>query len=143
MYSIPFQIKDRKLVYNELSFGRFAGENEGKRGNIVITEPVRSLSQLRMYRAWLTNTSEHTGNDTEELHEYLIEKCAPKKVVSIHGKKGIHETTKSKRTSQGHSLSMNKLEMGEFMDKCVALTGYPLPTKAELEAMGYIIEWQD
>jgi hypothetical protein len=33
---------------------------------------------------------------------------------------------------------MDKQQMGEYMEKCAALTGCPLPTKEELEAMGYI-----
>jgi tRNA A37 threonylcarbamoyltransferase TsaD len=43
-----------------------------------------------------------------------------------------------KRTSGIHSLSMTKDEMGDYMDKCAALTGVPLPTIEELEELGYL-----
>lgn len=141
MNSIPFHIKGRKLVYNELSFGRFTGENEGKSGDLVIRVRPRSLSQLGMYRVWLSDVANHTGNDTEELHEFLLDKLAPRKVMSIHGKKGVVEIEKYKRTSGGHALSMNKTEMGEYMDSAARITEYPLPTREELEAMGYILNY--
>lgn len=141
MNSIPASIRDRKLVYNELSFARFAGENEGKDLDLVIRERPRSLSQLGMYRVWLKATANSTGNGEEALHEFLLGKCAPRVVISIHGKKGIAEVEKYKRTSGGHELSMNKTEMGEYMDACAEITGYPLPTREELEAMGYILNY--
>jgi len=33
---------------------------------------------------------------------------------------------------------MTKDEMGDYMDKCAALTGVPLPTIEELEELGYL-----
>jgi hypothetical protein len=33
---------------------------------------------------------------------------------------------------------MTKDEMSEFLDKCAAFTGYPLPTPEELEVLGYL-----
>lgn len=141
MKSVPCKIVNRKLEYNQLSFGRFAGENEGKDCDIVLRERPRTLSQLGMYRVWLKNTADHTANDEEELHEFLLEKLAPRKIIAIHGKKGIVEIVKYKRTSGGHALSMNKTEMSEYMDKAAALTEYPLPTREELEAMGYVLNY--
>lgn len=141
MKSIPCKITDKKLAYNYVSFVRFAGENEGKDCDIIVREKARTLSQLGMYRVWLTDVANHTGNDTEELHEFLLDKLAPRKVISIHGKKGIVEIEKYKRTSGGHALSMNKSEMGEYMDSAARITEYPLPTREELEAMGYILNY--
>lgn len=66
-------------------------------------------------------------------HEFLPEKCAPRRLVTIKGPKGSTEVEQIVRSSD-----MSKQEMSEFMDKCAALTGYPLPTPEELEAMGYI-----
>jgi len=125
---------------NRISAIRFKEANEGKWADLVVRVPERTLSQLRMYRAWLTDVANHTGNDTESLHEFLLEKLAPRVVKKIRGKKGEVEVTQMKRTSGGHSLSMEKLEMGEYMDKAAELTGYPLPTKEELRKMGYFIE---
>lgn len=42
------------------------------------------------------------------------------------------------RSSRKRKSAMNRAEMVEFMDKCAALTGYPLPTPEELLAMGYL-----
>lgn len=141
MKSIPAKIINRKLTYNELSFGRLAGENEGKDCDIIIRERPRTLSQLGMYRAWLTKVAEHTGNDPEELHEFLLDKLAPRKIIAIHGSKGIAEIESKKRTSGGHALSMTKQEMSDYMDAAARITNYPLPTREELEAMGYILNY--
>lgn len=119
-------------------FAQFCADNEGAWLTIEKDEPERSLSQLRMYRAWLHQVAEQTGNDEEALHQFLLDRCAPRAVVKIKGGKGEVEVEQIKRTSGGHSLSMDKNEMGEFMQKCAALTGHPLPTEEELRAMGYI-----
>lgn len=97
----------------------------------------RSPSQLRMYRAWLHKVADETGNDEEELHEFLLDRCAPRVVVTIKGPRKSLDIERVKRTSGNHSLSMNKTEMEYFMDRCAALTGVALPTEEELEAMGY------
>jgi hypothetical protein len=139
MAKIRARIIARTLVYNIARFEEMLGQNEGRWVTIEVDEPERSSSQLRMYRAWLDNTANHTGNDPEELHQFLLDKCAPRMVVTITGKSGTkHEVEQIKRTSAGHSLSMNKEEMGTYMERCVVLTGYPLPTQEELLAMGYL-----
>lgn len=131
-----------------LAASRWKAWKEGHRGTrILITEDIeeRSSGQLRMYRAWLNRVCEQTGNDPDELHEFLIEKCAPTIISTIKGPKGAVEIEQEKRTSGGHKLSMDKLEMSEFMDRAAALTNFPLPTPEELEAMGYIHNylWQN
>lgn len=120
------------------TFMEWCAAHEGKRVVITPSRGGRSNSQLRMYRAWLHSTASHTGNNEDALHEFLLGKCAPKVVITISGKKGSVEQMVPKRTHGGTELSMNKEEMGEYMEKCAALTGYPLPTPEELEAMGYI-----
>lgn len=134
-------IQDGKISFTQtvaLAFAKFRTSHEGWR--FVITDDVeeRSTGQLRMYRAWLNSVCQQTGNDPDELHEFLIAKCAPTVVSIIKGRKGSVEIEQKKRTSGGHRLSMDKLEMSEFMERCAALTGYPLPTQEELETMGYI-----
>ncbi len=141
MNSIPCKVVSGKVEYNPISLYRFCSENEGKECDLVLRTKPRSLSQLGMYRVWLTNVAGHSGNDTEELHEFLLEKLAPRKVMKIQGKSSVHEVVKYKRTSAGHALSMNKTEMAEYMDKAASLTEYPLPTREELEAMGYILNY--
>lgn len=141
MKSIPARIENGKLVYNELSFTKFSLVNEGKSCDIVRRDKPRSLSQLGMYRAWLRKVADDTGNDEEALHESLLDWFAPRVVVQIRGPKGVVERTEHKRTSGGHTLSMNKEEMSEFMDKASIRTEHPLPTREELEAMGYILNY--
>src|SRR5438132_8097494 len=91
----------------------------------------RSPSQLRMYRAWLHKVADETGNDEEELHEFLLDRCAPRVVVTIRGSRGSVDIERTKRTSGNHSLSMTKAEMEFYMDKCATLTGVSLPTDEE------------
>ena len=106
---------------------------DGRVIEVKAVEPGRSISQNKMYRAWLDSTATHTGNNAEELHEFLLQKCAPRHFVTIKGARGQMEVEQLKR-----SRDMSKEEMSDFMDKCAALTGYPLPTPEELEAMEYI-----
>lgn len=120
------------------TFIEWCAANEGKRVLITPLKYGLSLSQRKMYRAWLSNTASHTGNNEDALHEFLLKECAPKIVVTISTPKGKEEVMIPKRTHGGSELTMSKDEMGEYMDKCAAFTGYPLPTKEELEAMGYI-----
>lgn len=118
-------------------FPQFCNDHEGRWLRIELEEPVRSLSQLRMYRAWLKHVAEHSGNNESDLHEFLLDRCAPVTIVRIMGPKGSIEREQHKRTGSDHNC-MNKAEMVEYMDKCAALTGYPLPTPEELIAMGYL-----
>ena len=116
----------------------WARVHNGAHLSIEHVKAERSPSQLRMYRAWLHKVADETGNDEEELHEFLLDRCAPRVVVTIKGPKGSVDIERVKRTSGNHSLSMTKAEMEFFMDKCAALTGIPLPTEDELEALGYL-----
>jgi hypothetical protein len=138
--NVRAQLIGGKLIFNPIRFSQFAAKYEGKWVTIEAEIPERSMSQLRMYRAWLNNVADHSGNDPEELHEFLLDRCAPRVVVTIRGNEGKKsvEIERTKRTSGGTSLSMTKEEMGTFMERCVVLTGYPLPTQEELIAMGYL-----
>jgi hypothetical protein len=51
------------LTYNIPRFQEFCNANEGRWVTIEVDKPERSISQLRMYRAWLNNVADHTGND--------------------------------------------------------------------------------
>lgn len=134
-------IKDGALTFAPgvaFNFQKYKATHEGQRVLIAEDKDDRSMGQLRMYRAWLSSVAASTGNDEEELHTFLLEKCAPRAVVQIKGSKGVVEVEQIKRTSGGHSLSMDKLEMRDFMNRCSQLTGYPLPTPEELEQLGYL-----
>jgi hypothetical protein len=81
---------------------------EGAWLTIEKVQPERSTSQLRMYRAWLHQVSEQTGNDEEELHAFLLERCAPRVVTTIKAPKQTADVEQMKRTSGGHKLSMDR-----------------------------------
>jgi hypothetical protein len=134
-------IQSGKLTFGPIIQQRLEEWGAAHEGaHLVLTEdkPERSISELRMYRAWLSNVAAHSGNEEEALHTFLLDRCAPRAVVKIKGAKGEVEVEQVKRTSGGHSLSMNKVEMSEYMAKAAQLTGYPLPTEDELSAMGYL-----
>jgi hypothetical protein len=135
------QAKGGKLSFAPATLIKFAEwltAHEGKWLAIDEDKEDRSSSQLRMYRAWLRHVAQHTGNDEEELHEFLLDRCALRMVVTIKGPKANVDIERVKRTSGGTTLSMSKDEMSDYMNKCAALTGYPLPTEEELAAMGYL-----
>jgi hypothetical protein len=137
-----FTVRNGKTEFSSTAaafrYAQWLKDHEGAKCVIDVEKADRSLSQLGMYRAWLANVAGHTGNDEEELHAFLLDKCAPRVVVKIKGKRGEVDVEQIKRTSGGHSLSMDKTEMSAFMEKCAALTGYPLPTEEDLISMGYI-----
>lgn len=144
---MPFRAKivDGSLDFGSgpaaLRFQQWKRDHENAHVLIEQIKPERSVSQLRLYRAWLDNMCTHTGNNAEEMHNWLIKQCAPQIVVKITGPKGFVEDVQYKRTHGGDSSCMTKDEMNEYMDKCAALTGYPLPTPEELEALGYILNY--
>src|SRR3954452_17042555 len=109
----------------------WAKVHTGARLSLEHVKAERSISQLRCYRAWLHKVCDETGNLESELHEFLLDRCAPRVVVTIKGPKGKLDIERVKRTSGNHSLSMTKDEMGDYMHKCAALTGVPLPSEAE------------
>ena len=57
-----------KLIYNIPRFYEMCAVNDGRWATITVDEPERSVSQLRMCRAWPDTKASHTGNDPEELH---------------------------------------------------------------------------
>lgn len=141
---MPFHavIEKGEIVFRNIrhaaAWKRFKDEHEGAAIILDVDRDDRSTQQLRMYRAWLNQTAAQTGNEPEELHSFLLDKCAPRVVVKIKGAKAEVAVEQMKRTSGAHRLSMTKEEMGDYMDRCASLTGYPLPTPEELEAMGYV-----
>jgi hypothetical protein len=65
------------------AFTKCAARQEGARLEIAQTKPERSISPLRMHRAWLHKVAADIGNDDEELHEFLLGRCAARIVVTI------------------------------------------------------------
>jgi hypothetical protein len=119
--------------FNESRFRDFAQKNEGKYVKIEKPIPIRTLTQNSFYWAWLTKCEMETGNEKDQLHLYLKSKFLPKKIVKIKGKQTFHELQ-----VDGSTKDLTKPEFGEYLDKCSAHTGIPLPTEEEIAEMGYL-----
>jgi hypothetical protein len=131
MNSIFAKKENGKLIVDQYHLMNF---KDGQTFDLVPHVASKSMGQLRMYRAWLDNTAQHTGNDPEALHEILLESCAPRQGVTVKRRDG----TTYEKEFVAHSSRMDKLEMSEYMDRCAVFTGYSLPTEEELQAMGSI-----
>jgi len=95
-----------------------------------------TVSSVKLYREKLRAIQDKVAEVAAPSRKRLFK--FSRVVVKIKGAKGEVEVEQKKRTSGGHSLSMDKDEMSDYINRCAELTGYPLPTKEELEAMGYI-----
>lgn len=130
-------IQDGKVIfgsdYNTARFREWCKEREGKRITIDQIVPKRSLSQNAFYWAWLGKVQQETGNDAEEMHEYLKSKFLPRKLVQIRGKTATHDVEIVTSTTK-----LNKSDFTEYLMKCEQHTGVPLPTDEEIAEMGYV-----
>ncbi len=124
---------DWQSEYNLARFKEFAKENVGKVMRLETPKAVRSLAQNALYWVYLGKVSQETGGEEEDLHEFFKHKLLPKKLVSFRGKNRFHKIERVKSTTK-----LNKVEFGEYMDKIERLTGVIIPTKEEIEALGYI-----
>lgn len=107
-------------------------ENVGKKYKIERIIPVRSLSQNAMYWAYLGTIEKETGNLVNDLHEYFKRTLLHPKFINVMGKEiKIPAST----------TDLTKVQFGEYLDKISAESGVPLPTREELEAMGYILNY--
>ncbi len=119
--------------FNERRWQEWCQNNEGKRVEIKKPKSIRSLTQNALYHVWLAKVELETGNQSEDMHEYLKHKFLPKRLIKIKGKKGDYDVETVTSTTK-----LGKLEFGEYLDKCASHTGVPLPTKEEIEALGYL-----
>lgn len=119
--------------YNVARLNDWMKRNEGAKLKLEKQQPIRSLTQNAFYWVWLAKVELETGNQTEDMHVYLKSKFLPKRLVKIKGKEGEHTVM-----SDGTTTKLSKLEFGEYLDKCAAHVGIPLPTREEIEAMGYL-----
>ena len=119
--------------YNEARFRQFCADNEGKIVRIEQDRPIRSLSQNALYWVWLAKVELETGSSSEDLHEYLKSVFLPRRLIRIKGKAISHDVE-----TLGSTTKLNKVEFGEYLEKCAAHCGIPLPTVEEIEEMGYL-----
>lgn len=88
-------------------------------------EPVistRTMAQNRFYWLYIEVICRETGNDPDDLHEFLKQKLLIPEIVKIKGRNGEYEVKKYKSTTK-----MNKIEFGEYLEKINALTQVPIP----------------
>ena len=68
---------------------------------------VRTISQNRLERLWLTCIADETGNDSNELHDYFKEKWIESKEVIMFGEKKLIYSTRH----------LNTIQFKQFLDK--------------------------
>jgi len=119
--------------FNTQRWNEWCRAHIGEHIRIERPEPIRSLSQNALYWVWLAKVEHETGNESDDMHEYFKSKFLPKRLVKIKGKTGEHEVE-----SIGSTTGLSKADFGQYLDRCAAHCGIPLPTREEIEAMGYI-----
>ena len=102
---------------------QFLKDNDEKWLRIALPESKRSGQQNRYYWFYLELVARETGDDPVSLHEYFKKKLLPPVTKTIKGKSGkeiIFETETS-------TTDLNKVQMGEYLDRISSLTDIPLP----------------
>jgi len=86
----------------------------------------RTTSQNSLYWSWMTLIADETGNDKDDIHEFLLNKFCPTKVVMVGGEEQEITSTKYLDTKQ----------MSAYMDRIPPWAGefnisLPLPENQE------------
>lgn len=83
-----------------------------KRHRIVIEPYVRkrTTNQNSLYWSWMTLIAHETGNDKDEVHEFLLAKFCPTKTVMVGDEEVTRESTKL----------LSTVEMTTYMDRVLA-----------------------
>lgn len=79
----------------------------------IIIEPYvrkRTTNQNSLYWQWCSIIADETGNDKDEIHEFLLTKYCPSKTVTVGEEIVSRESTKLLDTK----------EMTQYMDKVLA-----------------------
>ena len=95
-------------------------QNEGKKcyADLGRETGVRSLNQNSFYWMYIDLISKETGHTSNELHWLFKGLFLPKKQVEWKGKK---------YWMGGSTTNLNKIEMGEYMERICAECGVPIP----------------
>jgi hypothetical protein len=83
----------------------------------------RSTQQNRLYWSYLRLIEYETGQDSNDLHEYLKRKLLPPRFVEVLGEEIKLPATTTKLDSK---------DFGEYLDKIEQLTGIPIPTEINI-----------
>ncbi len=123
-------VKDGKLLLDkqEIYEKYLIYQLEGQRVSLTIElqKDKRSLSQNALYWVYLGIIANETGDNENDLHEYLKRKILAPRFIQVLGKEVKLPGTTSK---------LDKLEFGDYMDKIAVLTAIPVPNP---EDAGYI-----
>jgi hypothetical protein len=109
---------------NKALFKQDLKENVGKVYRIERVIPKRSLSQNKLYFAYLNIIEIETGNTADDLHQYFKRTLLPPKFIQVLGK----EIKVPKSTTE-----LSKIEFSDYMDKISAEVNIPVPDPRELE----------
>ena len=125
-----FQAKEGKMtwqtVYNHERFRQCLRENEGKDFRIEPLITTRSLSQNALYHLFLDVICRETGNDHNNLHEYLKRELLPPKFIKVMiNKKEIE------RKIPASTTELDKTQFIDYLDKISALTQIQIPNTEE------------
>jgi hypothetical protein len=104
--------------YNRARFIDDLKKHEGKDYRIERIKYTRSLDQNRLYWFYLGIIEKETGNNANDLHEYLKRALLPPRSLKVLGK-----------TIQvpSSTTELSKLAMGDYMEKIAALVNVPIP----------------
>lgn len=105
---------------NRAALHDFLLENDGKEmyAEMDKVKGVRSLSQNAYYWKYLEIIALETGHNAEELHRLFKGLFLAKKEVTWKGKQYM---------MSGSTTKLNKVTMGEYLEKIAAETEVPLP----------------
>ena len=136
MQSFIFTAKEGAMtwgtVFNHQRFRQCLRENEGKEFRIEPLISTRSMSQNALYHLYLDVICRETGNDHNNLHEYLKRELLPPKFIKV--KIGDKEV---ERKIPASTTELTKTDFGNYMDKISALTNVEIPNTENF------LNWRD
>ena len=109
-------------VYNHERFRQCLKENEGKDFRIEHLISTRSMSQNALYHLFLDVICKETGNDHNNLHEYLKRELLPPKFIKV-----IIDKKEIERKIPASTTELKKGEFCDYMDKISALVNIQIP----------------
>ena len=107
---------------------------EGKNLRVYVEPqiPTRTIQQNRLYWLYLEIIADDTGQDIDDIHAYIKQKCLPPRILTFKG---------LKYTVPGSTRTLNKNnEWDNLLEKVRALAGWlgielPAPTDPNMPVM--------
>ena len=130
MATFIFIAKEGKMswetVYNHERFLADLRQNEGRAYRIEPLISTRSMSQNSLYHLFLDVICRETGNDHNNLHEYLKRELLPPKFIKVKIGKELN-AKEIERKIPASTIDLTKLQFVDYMDKISALVGVQIP----------------